>query len=75
MRFIILVACAIASYFLSAGPAQAPDASAVAFTKEYRAKLPLLMERYVTNRKIRYRLVRYVMDGEGGGSATRSSVA
>ena len=68
MRFIILVACAIASYFLSAGPspAQAPDASAVAFTKEYRAKLPLLMERYVTNRKIRYRLVRYVMDGEGG---------
>jgi hypothetical protein len=38
------------------------DSGVVRFLNEYRARLPVLIERYSTNRKIRYRYTHYVFD-------------
>jgi hypothetical protein len=80
MKTITLAATAIGFAFLLHGSArsQAPsDAATALFVRDYKAKLPLLMERYSTNRKIRYRLIRYVVDpgkGERTGDERASGV-
>ena len=59
-------------------PAPTPtDASDPTF-RAYLAKLPALLERYSTNRKIRYRLTRYEVDAKAGatvGDVTVSALA
>jgi hypothetical protein len=41
------------------------------FLRDYRARLPALLERYSTNRKIRYRLTEYVVDSATGRAIDR----
>ena len=59
-----------AAYILAAGSAAqaqpAEDMSANPILREYRSKLPLLVERYSTNRKIRVRSIGYVVDPRPG---------
>jgi hypothetical protein len=52
---IVLAAASVAR----AQPAPAEDKSSNPLIREYRTKLPLLVERYSTNRKIRIRITRY----------------
>jgi hypothetical protein len=70
MRTIHLTAMAVLGITLLASStawAQPPDdRGADPILREYRSKLPLLMERYSTNRKIRYRLTRYVVHPKAG---------
>lgn len=71
MRTTLIAATTLAAATLPGQPGAraqpAGDASADPVIQEYRAKLPLLLERYSTNRKIRTRDVRYVTDPKTGG--------
>ena len=45
---------------------EAVDPASNSTLREYRAKLPLLVERYSTNRKIKFRLIRYAVNASPG---------
>ncbi len=80
MRTFTLATTAIGFSLLFHGPARSQvstNAATGAFVREYKAKLPVLMDRYSTNRKIRYRLTRYVVDpgmGEKTGDERTSGL-
>ena len=68
--FAMVAAWAVALSVGGAAQAQAPaDNRSDPTLREYRAKLPLLVERYSTNRKIRYRITRYVSEPAPGQRA------
>ncbi len=67
-----IISCAtIAFYFLlshesTALAQKSEDLNADPTIREYWSKLPLLVDRYSTNRKIRFRLTRYVVNANEG---------
>ena len=75
--YLAIAAGCFSLCFHGSARSQAPvDASATSFVRDYKAKLPLLLERYSTNRKIRSRYIHYATDpvsGEYNGSE-RSNV-
>jgi hypothetical protein len=75
MRATHLAAAAV--FALLAGDAAPADDRPAPTLREYRDKLPLLIERYSTNRKIRYRITYYASDpvpGQRLGDVVRSAV-
>jgi hypothetical protein len=60
---VVMVGLAAGLPGRSAGDEPGDAARVEAFLREYRAQLPLLLERYSTNRKIRYRLTEYESRG------------
>lgn len=56
-------------------PAPPPTDTSDPTFRAYLAKLPVLLERYSTNRKIRYRLTRYATDAKAGVAVGDVTVA